>query len=42
MNTHDRKINVVEELIVVFDRKTWAEEDHHFFGSVFLEESEQH
>lgn len=41
MDTHDGQINVVEQFMMELDRHARAEEHHHLFLTILLEESEQ-
>lgn len=41
MDGHDRKVNVVEQLIVIFDRHAGREEDHQLLLAVLLQKGEE-
>lgn len=41
MYTHYWQINVIQKLVMEFDRHTRAEENHDFLVAIFLQECEQ-
>lgn len=41
MDGHDRKVNVVEQLIVIFYRHAGGEEDHQLLLAVLLKKGEE-